>query len=74
MDRISAARKAFSMIDKEIELALGGGEPQKNQALMKLKTVNEEMCDIFIELIQKNYEITREFKGTVRSSEAAHVN
>lgn len=65
MDRISAARKAFSLINKEIEMALEGGQPQKNQALIKLKTVNEELCDIFIELIQQNYEITRKLKSAV---------
>lgn len=72
MNKISSAKKVFVKIDQEIDAALEGSRELKQLTLLKLKTINEEMSDLVVDLLKKNYE--RETRETMHRSEIVNGN
>jgi|Laugrespbdmm15sd_2_1035082.scaffolds.fasta_scaffold02411_13 hypothetical protein len=53
MNKISAAKQVFRTINEELDRATTGDETSRRLIIQKLKTINEELSDVVVELMKK---------------------
>jgi hypothetical protein len=53
MNKISAAKQVFRTINEELDRATTGDEASRRLVIQKLKTINEELSDVVVELMKK---------------------
>jgi hypothetical protein len=68
MNRIVTAKRLFRTIQDEIDKALQGDMELRTLTLLKLRSINEELSDAFIELVKRDYEQPRKTTGSLQKS------